>query len=221
MKIYAAHIKQRISDSKYQYFLKKICEKTQQKIDRFHFEDDKKRSLYGEILVRYFVGKIYSIPNHQIKINYDQNGKPYLDSFSGIHFNISHSGDWVMCAVDDVPIGIDIEQIQKIDTTIARHFFTPSEYRQIIVEESGVDFFYQLWTLKESYVKYKGLGLGIPFDSFEFDISGNSPVLYSDDVKPPFFISHMFKKNYYLALCSKRPIESLDVCEIIMQEIFL
>lgn len=42
---------------------------------------------------------------------YGENGKPFLADFPGVHFNLSHCARAVLCAVADVPVGCDVEEV--------------------------------------------------------------------------------------------------------------
>jgi 4'-phosphopantetheinyl transferase len=85
-----------------------------------------------------------------------------------IHFNISHAGEWVLCAISNTEIGIDIELIQPIDLDIAKYYFSEVEYMDLQRKEGAekVSYFFDLWTLKESYIKARGMGLSIPLKDF-------------------------------------------------------
>lgn len=91
---------------------------------------------------------------------YNDNGKPYLDY---VYFSLSHSGEFVICAISDQEIGVDIQQIKQVnyDKIISR-FFTPLEYEyynQIDSQEEKASYFFKLWTRKEAYAKCTGRGL--------------------------------------------------------------
>ena len=59
-------------------------------------------------------------------------GKAYISNHENIHFNLSHSGKMVLCAISDMEVGADIEYIDAgIDLNIARHYFYNSEYENI------------------------------------------------------------------------------------------
>ncbi|WP_423237249.1 4'-phosphopantetheinyl transferase family protein [Clostridium putrefaciens] len=61
--------------------------------------------------------------NEYIKLNKNQYGKPYSGEYPQFKFNISHSGDYVLCSIDDKPIGVDIEEIKPIEyEEIAKNF---------------------------------------------------------------------------------------------------
>lgn len=91
--------------------------------DRFRFLIDARRTLLGEVLVRQTIHDMYDLPMDQIVFETEGNGKPVVRQLPSFHFNLSHSGDWVVCAVDDAPVGIDIEEIKPIDLAIAKRFF--------------------------------------------------------------------------------------------------
>lgn len=95
---------------------------------------------------------------------------------TGLHFNLSHSTQWIACAVTRIPmIGVDIERCQRnVDVLrLARRFFSPKEYRAVL-ECSGVERrqrFFAYWTLKEAYIKARGEGISLGLNKFSFGFS--------------------------------------------------
>ena len=75
-----------------------------------------------------------------------------------IFFNISHSSNYVVCAIGDKPVGIDIEGGRKGRQNLARRFFDRAESDWIEEAESDERFF-RIWTLKEAYGKATGRGV--------------------------------------------------------------
>lgn len=98
------------------------------------------------------------------KIVKGPNGKPYFPG-TDIHFNISHSGDYKVLAIADAPVGVDIERFRKADLRVAKRF-CENEYNYITQKDSEHRFF-EIWTKKEAYLKYKGTGLRGGLDSFD------------------------------------------------------
>ena len=88
-----------------------------------------------------------------------------------MHFNISHSGEWVLGILSEKECGIDVELVKEAQMDVAKRFFAKEEYQMLLQEEGEARkaLFYELWTLKESYVKYKGMGLALPFHQFCFE----------------------------------------------------
>jgi 4'-phosphopantetheinyl transferase len=67
----------------------------------------------------------------KVKIKLNKFGKPMLEN-QEIHFNISHSGGYVVCAVSDSPIGVDIEQTNPNIKSISSRFLTKKELEAYI-----------------------------------------------------------------------------------------
>lgn len=107
---------------------------------------------------------------------YGAHGKPYLDNVPGLFFSLSHSGDYVLCAVSDREIGADIQQERKEQgERIAGKYFTESEREWYLSAETETDRksrFYRLWAAKEAYMKLTGLGLAQGLQNFTADIAG-------------------------------------------------
>ncbi|MDR1059826.1 MAG: 4'-phosphopantetheinyl transferase superfamily protein, partial [Clostridiales bacterium] len=86
------------------------------------------------------------------------------------HFNISHSGRHVVCALCDAPVGIDVEIVRPIDMNIANRFFSADERGRLFSEPADghgrLELFYSIWTRKESFIKMTGEGLSRPLGSF-------------------------------------------------------
>ena len=79
------------------------------RIDRLRRQEDRQRSLAAELLVYQLLEQHWGITT--AKLHCKDNGQPYL-SGCDLHVSISHSGDWVACAVSSCPVGIDIERIR-------------------------------------------------------------------------------------------------------------
>ena len=122
---------------------------------------------------------------------YGKKGKPDLIAEqrerTGLKFNISHSGDWLVIALLNVKqvqdsderhieLGVDIERCRASTNiySILNHYFTQAESDELLslqAESLQRERFFDLWALKESYIKAKGLGLALSLTSFSFDFS--------------------------------------------------
>ena len=86
-------------------------------------------------------------------------GKPYLAGYPEIHFNISHSGGWAVCALASMPCGVDIQERRSIRSRrMVERTMNAREQRQIQEAEDGTGEFIKLWTYKESCIKLSGEG---------------------------------------------------------------
>lgn len=87
-------------------------------------------------------------------------GKPYLTEYPEIHFNISHSGGWAVCALASMPCGVDIQERRPIRSRrMVERTMNAREQRQILESEDSIGEFIKLWTYKESCIKLSGEGL--------------------------------------------------------------
>lgn len=139
-------------------------------------EADRKRSILAESLVRFSLIKDFGISPDRISFGRDANGRPFLETQRSIQFNLSHSGNWVGCIIEtgsgSGAVGIDIEQIrQDLDPLETGTIFSGREKDAIkaLNADDRLKRFFQLWTLKESYTKALGLGVGRSFDTFRFE----------------------------------------------------
>jgi len=86
-----------------------------------------------------------------------EHGKPSLQEHPGIHFNMSHCANAIACAVNGMPIGIDVESTRrKISDALIKHTMSPQEQEEIAGDPIR---FFRFWTQKEALVKMKGTGL--------------------------------------------------------------
>ena len=119
-----------------------------------------------------------------LEFHNNENGKPNLKNNCGLNFSVSHTGTlWGMAVVlNNVQIGFDVEQARsrKYMDEIMEAYFHHEErhyYSNLQGEQSRIAYFYKLWTQKEAYAKYLGLGLNYNFACECFNEG------YPDDLK--------------------------------------
>ena len=132
-----------------------------------------------------------------IEFSVSEKGKPFAENVDAF-FNISHSGNLVVCAVSDKEIGIDIEKIREINPRVCEKFAAPDEIEYINSKPNGL---FEIWVLKEAYFKCTGSGLGKDVKSVQFIISGNE-VECSDKNYTCSFIE--IADGYVCAVCEKK-----------------
>ncbi|AJY77850.1 hypothetical protein VN24_19055 [Paenibacillus beijingensis] len=176
------------------------------KLKQFLKYEDMLRSLTAELLIRVLIVKQKSLRNTEIFFDTNPFGKPSLKGYL-LEFNLSHSGDWVVCAIGNSPVGIDIEEIKSIDIELAKYIFSNQEYSHFIEkkEDERQSYFFELWTLKESYIKAVGSGLSFPLHLFSFTKSGNKIIFQSNYTsREVYFRQFHIDLNYKLAVCNTR-----------------
>lgn len=92
------------------------------------------------------------------EFSYDRYGKPFVQEYPRVFFNISHCHRGIACAVMDKPVGIDIEEIQ-FDEDLAKVIFNTEELEVIRNANEPAVKFTEFWTRKESILKLTGEGL--------------------------------------------------------------
>ena len=130
----------------------------------------------------------------------DANGKPHCD---GIYFSLSHAGGLALCAVSDKPVGCDIEHVKDAPFELASRIFCPDERAYLrAAQEPGEAQrrFFTLWTLKESYMKMTGEGLGLSPERLKIRIPALT--LLKDGVRQPCTLFHTAHGEYEIALCA-------------------
>jgi 4'-phosphopantetheinyl transferase len=176
----------------------------QARIGEFVRWQDAQRSLLGELMIRQLLSQRIPVPPGQIKIRTGEKGKPYLPGHP-VHFNLSHSGEWVVAALAASPVGIDVERIKPNKLRIARRFFTEKEFAAIIAQPEDLqpDYFFELWTLKESYLKATGKGLTQSLGSFSvISDLGRYQLEINGNFVPVEFKTYPIGSGYKLAVCA-------------------
>ena len=159
----------------------------QQKVEKLQKIEDQKRAIISALLLNDIL-KYYGLSTSDII--YNEYGKPYLKN-NEICFNISHSGDYVVCAVSKNEIGVDIQEIRKVNDLIVQKKYTEEEQKYVTDNVT----FTKVWTLKESYVKAIGKGLYQKVEEVE-TINSNQLSKIGD-----FQFQSMIIDNYCLSIC--------------------
>jgi 4'-phosphopantetheinyl transferase len=163
------------------------------------------------------------IPAVELQIKRSEKGKPEIPGFQSVHFNISHSGKWVVAAQSNMDVGIDIENIRAPQYRIAERFFSGTELKALNLLEGDEkrNYFFDLWTLKESYLKMLGKGLTQSLGSFTMKKSDDGFVLLQngrEDITT-YFYQPSLDQDYKLSVCSRSPVFNRKVSLIKIDEL--
>ncbi|WP_173011460.1 4'-phosphopantetheinyl transferase family protein [Holdemania massiliensis] len=130
-------------------------------------------------------------------------GKPYFADLPALHFSISHCGQQWVCLFASQPVGIDIEQPRRCrEEAIARRFFHPLEQAWLTKHPET---FFQIWTAKESFVKWSGCGIDSQFSKFSV-IDEHGALYRGEDFK---FIPWITKKGTPGTMCLSASLSEL------------
>lgn len=136
-----------------------ISTEKKRKLENIKNLTNRKLSLYGELFVRHYVVSRKNIKNCNIRFEKNEHGKLYLADSQDLYFNISHSQNAVVVAFSRHENGVDIEKIRNIDLNIAKYCFSIEENEYIRNSINQLSSFWEIWTKKEAYLKYVGVGI--------------------------------------------------------------
>lgn len=153
------------SDDEYKKAYDNLSEVAKMRVDRYKRDDDKKRSLLAQMLLKKLM-----VENHiDAQLSYEENGRPVFEN-SEYFLSLSHSGDVAFSAVSKSPVGIDVEKIRPISISLINRVCVDEEKAYVLSEYMVTDEknindpdvlkrFFEIWTAKEAYFKMKGSGI--------------------------------------------------------------
>ncbi len=187
--------------------------------DRFYFERDRARYRVTRALVRTVLSRYAPIAPQDWRFEANAWGAPRIANpepeARSLSFNLTHTHDLVVLAVTrQRALGVDTENITRgalLD--VADRFFAPTECEHLwaMPAEHHTTRFFELWTLKESYIKARGMGLSIPLHKFAFDLREPGAVALTthpelQDPAERWALRHLWATpEHPVALCVERP----------------
>ncbi|AIY41036.1 4'-phosphopantetheinyl transferase [Collimonas arenae] len=149
----------------------------QRRAQRFLRERDRHRYLVTRALVRTVLARFSGRAPESLRFKENRHGKPSLCAIDScqraLSFNLSHCDDMIVLALTrERELGVDIENValRPAPLHIARRYFAQEEVVDLGTLSAAAQRqrFFELWTLKEAYIKARGMGLAIPLDQFGF-----------------------------------------------------
>lgn len=138
--------------------LQQISPQRREQALQFRHELGQRQCVLSYLLLKRALHEVYDIDEYPL-FGYGEHGKPFLTNHPDIHFNISHCKDAVACAIDDSPVGIDIESVGRYKDELARYTMNDEEIAKIATAEDPEVVFIELWTKKEAATKLVGTGI--------------------------------------------------------------
>ena len=150
--------------------MSRVPESRKQKITSFRHAESQRLSL-GVGLLLVLALEEEGIDGRQVRIAEGPWGKPFLPDHPNLHFSLSHSGKWAMCALGNRPVGCDVEATGRGNEKLAKRFFHPEEQQVLaaLTPDTRPEWqreFARIWTRKESWLKADGRGLSLGMESF-------------------------------------------------------
>jgi 4'-phosphopantetheinyl transferase len=152
--------------------------------ERFHFEDDRRTYVVAHALLRRALSAQSGLPAAAFSFVAGEHGRPEIEAplaARSLRFNLSHTRGLVACALTlHADIGVDVETADRRTDlqAVGRRVFSARELLQLqaLPEPDQRTRFFDLWTLKEAYIKAIGKGLSAPLRSISFDAAALDPV---------------------------------------------
>ncbi len=129
-------------------------------------------------------------------VSYDKCGRPYIAQKPEQHISISHTGNWVFCAVADSPIGLDAQIITPCRPAVADRLFSLHE-RTVATTD---DEFTRIWTCKEAFFKLRG---NVPIEVLKTTDFSN----YNDSLDPItqcYYRCYRLENDIFVTVCSEQ-----------------
>ncbi len=150
---------------------------------RFRVEAARDQYLIGRALLRTTLSRYADVAPTAWRFETNAYGCPFVAAPAtccDLRFNLSHTDGLVACAVTrDGEVGIDVENTDReVDPlALAPTVFAPAEIADLAAMPAARQHerFFSYWTLKESYIKARGMGLSLPLDGFWFELDGGAP----------------------------------------------
>jgi 4'-phosphopantetheinyl transferase len=155
-----------------------LSEDERRKCSRFVFDKDRHSCLVTRALLRTVLSRYAPVPPERWRFAANEYGRPSVDEpreQRWLRFNLSHTEGLVVCLVARRrEVGVDVEDRTRSGEllAVADRFFSPFEVQALraLPREEQLDRFFFYWTLKESYIKARGMGLAIPLSQFSFEL---------------------------------------------------
>jgi len=189
-----------------------------ERIHKFFKKKDSEIFLISRYLLRNILAGYTNVKPAEIIIETSSFGRPRLKypEVKNFDFNISHSGDWVVIALDrNCPVGVDVEKIKPIDISIAKDYFAKQELEYLYADKrTELENFYKIWTLKESFVKAIGEGMSCPLKSFHFELRNKEKINIKIKKRNMewYFKMYNIDPGYQLSLCSNSKELPNNIC---------
>lgn len=188
---------------------KRVSEATRRIVETFRNEKVRRLKWLGEGMVRSLVKSEFGVQPEEYEIKKAEHGKPYIQgSPVPVFYNLSHSGNYLICGLSDREIGIDIQQTGSYRQEVAQRFFHPNEIENLekCKAELRTGLFYNYWSAKESFLKYTGTGLTASLTGFEIIFEGKEIQIVKPGFQPCVYLKECrIGENYKCFVCSEYP----------------
>lgn len=191
--------------------LDSVSPERREKALRYRQERDQRLCLAAYRLLQDALNSEYGIKGVKPEFIYNDKGKPLLKDHPDIHFSLSHCHDAAALAIDDRPVGIDIENYDQYSEEVARTVMSDEEMRDILSSPRPAVAFTRLWTMKESLFKLTGDDHG---GDIAHMLEDTSAYEFSTFDYPDYLLTTCQHKLTKGATMVKKVIEAIKNCRL-------
>ncbi|WP_029231145.1 4'-phosphopantetheinyl transferase family protein [Butyrivibrio sp. VCB2006] len=188
----------------FDFWYKQMPEYRKAKIDRLGPLKSKMQSLGAGILLLKGLEKL-GMTDAVIVEGEDK--KPYIQGATDVEFNLSHSGDLVVCAFSDACVGIDVQKTKSFNRKLVNFVYKDEEIKYIKYRsETQFDMDLlctKMWTMKESVMKYYGKGLSMDPRIIFLDQEHDNRVYHNGELLENIHFTGYEQEGYYITVCSE------------------
>ena len=196
-----------------------LSDEETQRHGRFHFQEDRNLYLLSHAMLRLMLSRWAPVDPRNWQFSRSALGKPaiaYPAEFQSLQFNLSHTRGLAACVIGThFAVGIDVECVtRRLEMLpVARRFFAPEEveYLESRDEEERPHAFFEIWTLKEAYLKACGSGIfagSLQDFSMELTAPGIAHIRFNQGIADSGsnwqFNRYRLESDYQMALAIQR-----------------
>ena len=213
------------SDAQVRYYATLVPADELSRAERFVHHDDRMRFLLARAMARAMLSRYVPVAPQDWRFRIEPYGRPELTEHPpgvpDLRFNVSHTKGLVACAVTvGREVGVDVEFIHReLTYQVPERFFSSQEVADLraLPRRQQPQVFFDYWTLKESYIKARGLGLALPLGQFTFLLPpGRAPVIcfapeLHDDPESWQFAQFWPTRDHRMAVAVRRVGDDLPI----------
>jgi len=209
IQLYCTRVSNFNYDLYYQKLLKSLPDTLQYKNKQIKNKHSKIANLLGKALLKRAL-----VDKNKLELIEDirktPSGKPLLNDT--VWFNISHSADYVLCAIAlNFEIGVDVELYKDFDFSKFKKIMTCRQWGDILVSKNQIQCFFDLWTMKESISKATGEGLNASFLKMEVGEGIDETMVYKDTC---WYLHRVVLDNNYSVCIAAERKSSIDIINV-------
>lgn len=209
--VWYASVSPLCAESVYRSWLAVLPNERRKKAERIQSEEGK-RLCVGAWALLTLAYRTLGVDISRLTVTQNRCGKPYFLERPMLHFSLSHSGEYVLCAISDAPVGCDVERICVPDLRVAARFFSEEENRLLSQAADRSELFYRIWTCKESYLKAIGTGFYTPLSLCSVDPTASPPTVKRNGLTDGAFrlTETELVDGYRMAVCTTEELRSVE-----------